>query len=259
MRLSILSLAFAFSSNAIANLGFTNLTEAQSKDITRDLAANFSHRSVTGASSLGSLFGFEAVLVAGSTGSARLSDLSTAAGGGELRNIATVGALVGISIPFGFTFEYLALPSVNTNGANFSGNSLGVKWLMNEVIPVLPVNLALRLNNSSSEFGFSQNLGGGFSGDFRNETKVQEISLYFSPKLPVVEPYVGLGLVSATGAMTFSGSSSMFGLSNSRSVAISGTKMVAGLSIQLPLFSLGVEYQSLFGTSGYGGKLGISF
>jgi hypothetical protein len=50
-----------------------------------------------------------------------------------------------------------------------------------------------------------------------------------------------------------------FSAGNSASVKVSGTKMVAGVSVQLPFFSVGVEYQNLFGTSGYGGKLGISF
>jgi hypothetical protein len=200
------------------------------------------------------------VLVAGSTGSSRLSNISTQSGGGELKNILTGGLLLGVSVPFGFTFEYLGLPSLNNNGFTFNGNSLGVRWLMNDLIPVLPVNLALRLNQSSSKFGFTQNLGGGFSGDFTSKTTVQEVGLYLSPKLPVVEPYVGVGMVSAKGDLSFTGPISIFqGGGTNVSTDISSTKMVVGLSVLLPFLSFGLEYQNLFGTSGYGAKLGMSF
>jgi len=131
---------------------------------------------------------------------------------------------------------------------------------MNDLVPVLPVNLALRLNQSSSKFGFTQNLGGGYSGDFKSKTTVQEVGVYLSPKLPVVEPYVGIGAVNADGDLSFSGPVSIFqGGGTTSSSKISSTKMVAGLSVQLPFFSFGIEYQNLFGTSGYGLKLGLSF
>lgn len=255
----ILLVALLCSRPVFANLGFSNLTDSDVKQITRDLGANFSHRSVSGASSLGAIFGVEAVLVAGSTASSNINELSVRSGGGELKSIATAGLLLGVSVPFGVTFEYLGLPNFEVAGARFSGNSVGLKWQMNDVIPILPVNLSLRLNNSTSTFGFTQDLGGGLNGDVSSDTTVQEASLYFSPKLPFVEPYVGLGMVSAKGSMSFTGNNSIFTVGNSASATVSGTKMAAGVSVQLPFFSFGLEYVTLFGTTGYGAKLGVSF
>lgn len=241
---------------------FQNLTSSDLQNITNDLSANFSHRSVTGAASLGVAFGLEAVVVAGTTNTPKLNQISLASGGGELKSIASAGVLLAASIPFGITFEYLMLPSLNTSGITLSGNSMGVRWLMNDLIPILPVNLAVRLNTSNANFGFSQDIN-GVTGSIASQTGVNEVSLYLSPKLPVVEPYVGLGLLTSQGKVDFSGTGTIFDTSlttgNSAQSNISSTKMVAGVSIWLPFLSLGVEYVNQFGTSGYGAKFGISF
>ncbi|MCX7675455.1 MAG: hypothetical protein N2Z70_06470 [Bdellovibrionaceae bacterium] len=241
-----------------ADLGFINLSKEQFEDISKDLAANFSHRSVSGAASLGATFGVEVNIFAASTSSSRLSNLSKASGGGDLPNLYNAGLMAGVSIPFGLTFEGMLLPSLDQDGVKFSGNSLGLRWLINDVVPVLPINLALRLNQSISTFGFTQNTS-GVNGKVDSETKVQEVGLYLSPKMPVVEPYVGVSYVSANSSMDFVGTGSFFTVGNSQSASFGSTKTVLGLSVLVPFFSFGVEYVNLFGTSGYGLKLGMSF
>lgn len=241
---------------------FQNLTSADLQSITNDLSANFSHRSVTGAASLGVAFGLEAVVVAGTTQTPNLNRISLASGGGELSSIGSAGVLLAASIPFGITFEYMMLPTLNTGGLTLSGNSMGIRWLMNDVIPILPVNLAVRINSSNSNFGFSQDVN-SVTGTIASRTGVNEVSLYLSPKLPVFEPYIGFGILSSQGKIDFTGTGSIFDTSvttgNSAQSNISSTKMVAGVSIWLPFLSLGVEYVNQFGTTGYGAKFGISF
>ena len=243
---------------AMANLGFSSLSNAQFEEISKDLAANFSHRSVSGAASLGAVFGMEVNIFAASTSSSRLNDLSKSSGGGALPNLFNGGLMAGVSVPFGITFEGLLLPSLKQDGVKFSGNSLGIRWRMNDVIPVLPVNLALRLNQSQTQFGFSQNLS-TVNGTVDSDIKVQEVGLYLSPKMPIIEPYAGLSYVSVKTSMDFVGTGSFFSVGNSNSASFGGTKTVLGLSVLIPFFSFGVEYVSLLGTSGYGLKLGMSF
>lgn len=260
--LLIFCLMNGLASTGWASTAFQNLTTDDLKKINNDLSANFSHRSVTGAASLGVAFGLEAVAIVGSTNTPNLSEVSVASGGGELKSIATAGVLLAASIPFGITFEYMLLPSLNASGITLSGNSMGVRWLMNDLIPILPVNLALRLNSSNAKFGFSQNIN-SVNGSVNSQTGVNEVSLYLSPKLPVVEPYVGIGLLTGQGKMDFTGTGTIFNSTvttgNSAQTNLSSTKMVAGVSIWLPFLSLGVEYVNQFGTSGYGAKFGISF
>ncbi|MCS6837833.1 MAG: hypothetical protein NZ480_03205 [Bdellovibrionaceae bacterium] len=255
--------SFLWIEKGVANLGFQNIGEAELRDITQDLAANFSHRSITGAKSLGSVFGFEANLVGGMTTSSRIDKISKNSGAGGLANLYTAGLLLGVSVPFGFTFEGLLLPSLSSSQFNFGGYSVGVRWLMNDLVPVLPINLSLRYNWSSTRFGFNQNLGGGLTGEIKSDTSVQEIGLYLSPNLPLVEPYLGVATVSSRGSLEFTGTGNIFNtsfsVSNSASTTVSSTKTVIGLSLLMPFFSFGVEYVTLFGTSGYGLKLGVSF
>lgn len=248
---------FSFAGTALQSISSDDL-----KGITKDLGANFSHRSVSGAANMGAVFGFEAVALVGTTKSSSLSALSEASGGESLGTLAHAGALLGVSIPFGLTFEYIMFPSVTTSGAKISGNSMGLRYQMNGLIPILPVNLALKLNRSSSSFEFSQNVN-GINGTVLNETGVDEVGLYLSPKMPVVEPYIGFSMLSAKGDLTFTGTGTLFDAalttSNKASATVSGTKTVVGLSVWLPLFSVGVEYANLLGTSGYTAKLGMSF
>lgn len=249
---------FVNSKVALANFGFANLTQEQFDKIARDLGANFSHRSVSGAASMGKIFGFEANVFAAQTASPNMNDLSKSSGGGELPNLYNAGLMVGVSVPFGFTFEALVLPSLDSGGAKFSGNSLGLRWLMNDLVPILPINLALRLNQSQTSFGFEQNVS-GVNGKVDSSTRVQEVGLYLSPKLPIIEPYVGVSAVSLSSDMEFTGTGSFFTVGNKLSSSSSSTKTVVGLSVWLPFFTLGLEYSNLFDTSGWGFKLGTNF
>lgn len=258
-----LILACLSNSNFVsANLSLNDLNESQLKGFVEDFGANFSHRSVTGASSLGNVFGFEAALVGGTTSSPRTNDLSKQAGGGDLNSLITGALLLGVSVPFGFTFEGMLFPSLTVSGVRLSGNSLGLRWTTNDVLPILPFNLAFRYNISQASLGFSQSIPGA-DGNISAKTSVQEFGIYASPNLPVIEPYAGIGLINMNGDVTFTGSGTIFNTSyttsKSASVSTSSLKYVLGVSFYLPFFTAGVEYVSLLGTSGFGGKLGISF
>lgn len=257
-----LVLCLGVTHSIFASTAFQNLTTTDLENITKDLGANFSHRSVTGAASMGAAFGFEATLVAGSTASPEINRISLNSGGGAVENLASVGALLGVSVPFGVTFEYLLTPSFNASGSTFAANSYGIRWLMNDLIPILPVNLALRLNQSSVDLSFEQDVN-SVTGKVESKTGVTEISVYLAPKLPVIEPYVGVGMVTGKGNLSYTGTSTIFDtqltVGNQAEASVSSTKMVAGVSIWAPLFSFGVEYVNLFSTSGYSLKLGFSF
>ena len=56
----VATVATTFSGRAFAqNLSFQNLSDEDFKKVVKDLSANFMHTSVSGASPLGDVFGFE--------------------------------------------------------------------------------------------------------------------------------------------------------------------------------------------------------
>lgn len=245
-----------------ASPGFQGITADSTEKITKDLASIFGHRSISGAAGMGALVGFEAVLVVNNSTTPNISQVSEASGGGAVPNTSMVGTLLGVTIPFGITFEYLAMPRLSTSGITYSGSSASVRWLTNELIPVLPINMAVKFSSSNSEFSFEQNLA-GINGRVTSLTGVNDVSVYFSPKLPIVEPYVGIGLVRAVGKLGYVGTGNIFDnsytSSNNAEVTVNGTKTVAGVSIWLPFLSFGLEAVNQFGTTGYGAKFGINF
>jgi len=78
----------------------------------------------------------------------------------------------------------------------------------------------------------------------------------------VIEPYVGIGTVTAKNDLSYSGTSifnSSLTTSTSASKSPTSTQMLLGVNVNVLFFHLGAEYFSAFGTSGYSAKLAFGF
>src|SRR6185437_8257330 len=85
---------------------FENLTTDDYKNVVRDISSAWSYTSVSGASSLGRLFGFEVGLVAGGGDSPKIHDLSKQADSNlDISELPSAGVYGALSIPFGLTAE----------------------------------------------------------------------------------------------------------------------------------------------------------
>lgn len=233
-------------------LNFSGLSDDQFKNLSREFSAIFSHRTITGAKAQGRIFGFELSLPVSLTSTPQIHSIS---GGSGFKEFPTLGGLVSVSVPYGVTFEAFLFPNLKQNDISFSGNSLGIRWDISSVMSVLPLNVALKAAYSQVSFSFKNNSP---SATVDQKTNVTEISVYLSPKLPVLEPYVGLGYVQGRNQLSSNPSVFSDG-STSKAVTNSSFKGNVGVLVRLPGFILGAEYVNLMGTSGYGAKLGIAF
>lgn len=251
---------------------FNSITSADYDKIVKELSANFAYSSVTPASSLGGLWGFEFGLVGGLTKTPEILALVK-------KNNSTFdqekfphgGAMLRVGIPLGFTAEAIVFPKRTISSLKIGQTSGAAQWTITDVFfSDLPVNLALKGFYSKTTMSYGQVINNSTTANTNvNATISFDDTLYggqflVSKKLLVFEPYLGLGYVHAKGDLGISAATapnaSFFaaGGSSASTTPTSG-QLLAGLDIKLFFFTLGAEYQRAFGTSSYNGRVSFRF
>lgn len=258
---SVLSFTFSFQT-ALADPTFSNITSEDFDKITEDMSANFTHSSILGASKMGTVFGFQVGLVAAQTSTPRTNEIVQRNAGAELKSLYNAGLMAAVGIPMGIAFEAVMFPEVKSSGGQLSSTSLAIKYNINEVIPILPINVALRGVYTNSKFSFDQTVA-SVTSSVSNKNSVTGLQLLISPMLPMVEPYVGVGLLNGSNELSVSGTTSVFdaafSTAQTESRSKSTTQILAGVDVSLLLIKFGVEYSQAFGTSRYAAKLAFGF
>ena len=248
--ISFVVLLFTGSFAQAQNVAFTQLTDAQAKQVIKEFSANFTHTSVSGASALGDVFGLEFGLVAGLTKTDEIDNLAKTADPSAKADKIPHGGILGmVSVPFGFTFEGSLIPKVGGDDFKFNNLGLAVKWTVNSVVE-LPVSVAVKAHMMKSSLTFKQTVSSVQSTiDF--DDKVSGLLLLVSKDLVVVEPYVGFGLLKGDGEFSVAGTTQFFQSgATTYSAKQNGTQFVAGLEASLLILKLGVEYARNFDTNG---------
>jgi len=257
----------------VANLGvatadtpaFTNLSRSDFEAIGKELSANATLHTVMPASSLGSVFGFEVGLIAGADSTPEIERLVKAAQpSSEVSLIPHTGLVGAVSVPFGITGEVSLIPEVKVQGVKYNQFAAALKWNLSDgLLSVLPINLAVRGFLSKSELNFNQTVGGN-STSINYEGRVAGAQLLVSPKfLPVIEPYAGVGYLSAEGDMKLSGTTTSgvfaFTAAQSAETKPSSSQLLLGANVRLLLLVFGAEYSRAFETNSYTGKISFRF
>lgn len=266
MKSFLITTLFFINSVAFADPQFTNLTSEDFDNIAKEFSANFTHNSMMGASKLGTVFGFQVGVAASQTASPKTNEIVKRNGGSELSYLYNAGLMAAVGVPFGVSFEAVITPKLSASGGDASSTSLGLKWNINDVIPVLPVNLALRGIYSDAKISFSQVMS-GVTATVDNKTKVTGLQILISPMFPILEPYAGVGFLTGTNELSVSGTSTgtgtifdpSFSSAQSEKKSVSGTQAILGLEASLALIKFGAEYSQVFGTNRFGIKFAMGF
>ncbi|MBL7671748.1 MAG: hypothetical protein JNM39_14775 [Bdellovibrionaceae bacterium] len=251
------------SSPSYATPAFTNITDSDFAQITKEMSANFTHNSMMGASKLGTIFGFEVGLVGAQTGSPNTNAIAQRTAGSEIPSLYNAGVIAAVGVPFGLSAEVVMLPGLSASGSSFSSSSYALKLNMNELIPVLPINLAVRGIYSNAKFSFSQTIS-GVAASVDNKTAVTGVQLLLSPKLPVFEPYIGVGLLNGSNELSVTGTPGTvfdpsFSVGQSEKKTASSSQFLVGAEVSLLLIKFGAEYSQCFGASRTGIKIAVGF
>ncbi|PWU12693.1 MAG: hypothetical protein C5B49_15890 [Bdellovibrio sp.] len=247
---------------------WNNLSQSDLDGIMRDFGTNMKFSSVSPASSLGHLFGFEVGAVVGLTRTPNLDSVAQRVGDSvsELPHVALLGAL---SLPLGLTAEIMLLPKTNLGGGSFHQFGGSFKWTLTDSIP-LPFDLALKAHYSSGNWSFSQTINNASTGNIPVTGNVSMNSNIFggevlaSVNLLIFEPYIGVGTLQASGNMTVDGTTgtifdTSFGGSQSGRSTVNGFEYFAGAILKLAIFHIGLEYSNALGDSRYDAKLSLAF
>lgn len=248
---------------AQAAITLPQLNQANLDAIENDMAANTLLHDALPPSSMGSIFGFEVGLVAGTTKSPGLNtQVQSVSSSTSAPAIPHAGLVAAVTIPFGITFEAVYLPKLTIGDLTYQQYAGAVKWTFTDGW-VLPVNIAARGFLAKSTLSFVETFPStSIVTTISNDTSVQGVQLLASPKLiPIIEPYVGVGMITATGTLSSSAAVSIFSFTSalSASSSLSTTQLLAGLDIRALLFGFGIEWSRAFGNDSYTGKLSLKF
>ena len=260
--LQTLSLVLLFTASTFsqANLSLQNLSETDLENSVNDLSSLLAHTSVSPASSLGTVFGLEFGIVGGVSDVPNVKKI--AAETGESVDMLPAGALLAmVSVPMGFTIEAGFLPSLDLgDDVTFNNTAFGVKWTMTDILLDLPVDLALKYSMTQSELSFNQTVS-SVNTKTTYKSTVSNLSAIVSKSFAVVEPYAGIGYVSADGELSVDATVQIFDFTSSQSASSkpSGTAFFAGIQANLLLIRLGYEFNKMFDATKHNVKLSFYF
>lgn len=232
-----------FSQAHAAGIGFDQITESEFKDIVSEMSSAWVHTSVSPASSLGHLFGFEIGLIAGASKTDTIAEIAKRGDPtAEADTIPHAGILGVVTFPYGISGEINFLPEVKNSDLEFSTGSLGIKWTMTEIWP-LPVDMALKLHSGSSKLKWNQDIA-TIPTDVSYEQTVSGLLFQVSKKFLFVEPYLSLGSVRSKGKLAAPVAGlfdSTYTNGTSAEEEIAGSQFLLGINLNLGIFRLGLE------------------
>lgn len=252
------------------DLDFTDINEGDLEKIIGDFSANFTHTTVSGASALGDVFGFELGLVGGVTSTPGVDALIKETDpGASAAALPHAGLIAQLSVPYGVTFELDMIPSFGSDDFKFSNTGLGVRWTMTDAILDLPFSLAVKGHMTKTDLEFETVINNASTGGIPVDSKLEfsstttGLAVIISKNFLLFEPYFGLGMISSDGDMGVNGTGSIFDTTlttgQSAGAKSSGTHMFLGAELNLFFLKLGVEYSKIIDADRYTGKLSFYF
>jgi hypothetical protein len=259
-RLAVIMSLTAFSAAVSAtNLTLKSLSDDDMDKVVGDFSANIMHTSVSGASPLGHIFGFEVGVLGGLGTIPHIEDkVHETVPGAKADKMAHGGLLGVLSVPLGITAEVSLLPKMGSKDFKAAVTSLAAKWTPTELFLDWPFSLAIKGSQTIATLDFKQDINGTMT-TYKLKDSVTVVQALVSKSFIIVEPYAGFGVVSASGDLDASGSSGVFDAGVNGKGKKTGTMFSVGAELKLLILKLGAEYSSALGASRYTGKLSFYF
>ncbi|MAE74995.1 MAG: hypothetical protein CL675_12950 [Bdellovibrionaceae bacterium] len=247
-----------------------SINESDLEDVVHDFSAVFSHSPLSSAAPLGSVFGIEAALVGGLVSTPNLERLTKENDPTSDFDQVPYLSLVGqVSLPFGITGEISFLPEVDAEDFTFKTMGLAAKWTLTETLLAgFPIDLAIRVHGTQSDLSYSQiinnaSTSGAVTSTIEYSNTIYGAQLVLSKNLLVVEPYVGVGFLNASGELGVNGEGSIFDTSyttaSQADADVSGLEYFGGMEVNLLLIRGVVQYSRVFDADKIALKLAFGF
>lgn len=255
-----------------ADLDLNNINLADYESVVKEFSSNSQYTTVTPASSLGGLWGFELGITGG------ISDAKDTEALVKRNNASTsfkpnfyhAGALARLGLPYGVTLEGLYIPKTTISSVKMGRWGIGAQWTITDVVlEDLPVHLAIKTYYTKTTLNYGQTINNATTSNIAVPATVNmDNSLYgfqllVSHKIFVLEPYAGIGWTKAKGTLTVDASVATAGISQSLGRSAESTpssaQILAGVDLRLAFFSLGAEWERVFKKNSYTGRLSFRF
>jgi hypothetical protein len=273
--LAVIGASTIQSANA-ADLSLDNINLADYDALVKEFSANSMYSTVTPASSLGGLWGFELGALAHMT----IADDTLAlvkrnnASTSFQNKLYHAGALLRVGLPYGFTGELVYLPKLKFGGVSVGRWGIGAQWTITDaILEDFPVNLAVKGYYTKTTLTYSQTVnnastsGAAVTANIGLDNSLWGVMALLSYKIFILEPYVGIGYVKAKGTLNVDAAGSVtilnttfFG-ANAKSAqsSPSSAQFQIGSDLRLAFFTLGAEYAKVFDKNTYTARLGFRF
>ncbi|MGH1467462.1 MAG: DUF6588 family protein [Bdellovibrionales bacterium] len=232
--------------------------------ISEDLSAAFVHTTNSGGSSLGSVWGVEAGIVAGLLEADNLQKVAESISGedqDELAYLPYAGIVAGLSLPFGIGGEVSMVPEVDLDDGSFSNFSASLRWSITDMIPLVgsfsPLKITTHLSHGTTAMDYAFSLSGSSTENADFSIKNTEIGVTAGFNLFILEPYLGFSTVKTKS--TLIATTDFPGVTNPDefNASFSGARMKAGLLLKLPLLRFGLEASTLHSSTRYTFKMSL--
>ncbi len=261
-----------FSTNLFADSApkLDQLSQDDVTAISKEFASNFTHTILAPASSLGKIWGFELGIMGGMTKTPEINRVSKKiSANSDVDSMPTAGIISSLTLPYGINAELNIIPKIKASDVSLENISYAIKWEMSRLISNSPVDVAIRVHGNTGELEYKSIINNASTSNQNvNATTTWKNSstgynLEISKKLLFIEPYVGIGRVSAETDLNVTGSSniSIFTFSNSSSykASNSGSHYFVGLNLNLLFIKIGAEYNHIMGNKKTVAKLTLYF
>lgn len=259
---------FLMSTSALAqDLALDNISQKDMEDIVSDFTAAYTHTSISGADTLGSIFGFEVGLIFGMAGADRIDKIAKREDpNSDVPGLPYGGILGRLTVPFGITGEVLIIPEIGDDDFKFSNKSLALMWTPTEtLLSFLPLSLSIKGHYTKTDMSFKipDAVTPGIDSDASFDNTIMGVQILASKSLIIVEPYVGLGFLTGDGNLKYSGAGTIFDTAvtagGSASKKVDGAQFLVGANLNLLFFNIGAEYSNHLDTDRYGLKVSAGF
>ncbi|MFY7994454.1 MAG: hypothetical protein ACOVP4_14245 [Bacteriovoracaceae bacterium] len=266
----ILFLLLISSQAFAADINLDNISKSDLENVSNELGANFSHTAVSAPETNG-LWGIEVGVVGGKTRSEELEKVIDRNGGDgdDFKNLPHGGLMARAHFPLDLFLEATMIPTVKASDAELKSSTLGFGWNAGGFFG-LPLDLAVGINASSSEFSYDQVInnsttsGLDVNSNITFKNKTQSLWVGVSKEfLGMLTPYAKFGTFKSESDIDVdaAGGGTIFAFSSSQkeNVETSGGYFAAGLNFQLALFKIGAEMARANKVSSLTGKLSLDF
>ena len=274
--LTIWILLFASIGAHAATPSFPLLNQANLDDVLREFSSNSTYTSASPPRSFGKrilpLVGFEVGIVGGVTKSPAIDNLVA---GTDVKYLPHAGILMAGSFPLGLAAEFLFIPEKTVSDVTIKTFGFAAKWTVTDVFwQWLPVNLAARFHIMSSDLSYSQTINNSSTNNIEVDGSiiVEADTFGFNvsagyPLGTVVEPYLGVGFVSATGALQVDATGTATVLGNDVSLSQtdraevdnSSLHVFGGVQFHLFVMNIGFEAARTLAATSYTVKVSFEF